>query len=72
MTTQLETLSASPFFTSLADDSLVDVNFGDLDCDTRSDWQREASLEMLAHEIVLYMPALAEGLAAAGREKLAA
>lgn len=44
----------------------------DRDRSMKGSWKSETRLEMLAHEIVRYMPELADQLCAAGMRKLAA
>tara|TARA_R110002049_G_scaffold141827_1_gene303575 strand:+ start:1175 stop:1378 length:204 start_codon:yes stop_codon:yes gene_type:complete len=67
MTTQLDHNTETMVF-----QTLVDVELSDTDRGRRGHWKSETRLEMLAHELVRYDPALASLLVEAGRQKLGA
>lgn len=67
MTMQNDLLSDAQLFTTL-----MSLEMTDRDRSPRGSWKSDTRLEVLAHEIVRYMPDLAQQLAAAGRQKLAA
>jgi hypothetical protein len=48
------------------------VDLEDQDRSLRGSWRSETRLEVLAHEIVRYMPDLGDMLVAMGKQKLAA
>lgn len=67
MTTQLDPQGDTLLFTTM-----MAIDLDDRDRGRRGGWKSEARLEMLAHELVRYMPDLAASLAQQGRERLAA
>lgn len=52
--------------------TIMGLDLNDRDRSKRGGWQSDARLEVLAHEIVAYMPELAQMLAQSGKRKLAA
>lgn len=67
MPTQLELQNDTMLFTTL-----MAVELEDADRSLRGSWRSETRLEMLAHEIVRYMPDLGDMLVTLGKQKLAA
>ena len=67
MPTQLELQNDTMVF-----NALMAVDLEDQDRSLRGSWRSETRLEVLAHEIVRYMPELADLLVAKGKQKLAA
>jgi hypothetical protein len=67
MPTQHELLSDTMVFTTT-----MTLELHDRDRSLKGGWKSDTRLEMLAHEIVRYMPDLADLLVANGKQKLAA
>ncbi|MEQ1751582.1 MAG: hypothetical protein ABL974_19325 [Prosthecobacter sp.] len=67
MPTQLELQSDMQVFTTV-----MNMELHDRDRSMKGGWKSDTRLEMLAHEIVRYMPELADLLVAKGKQKLAA
>ena len=67
MTTQHDLHSDTQVFTTI-----MSLEMNDKDRSPRGGWNSEARLEILAHEIVRYMPGLANLLVEDGKMKLAA
>ncbi len=67
MPTQLELQSDTQVFTTV-----MTMELHDRDRSMKGGWKSDARLEMLAHEIVRYMPEFADLLVANGKQKLAA
>jgi hypothetical protein len=67
MPTQLELQNDTMVFTTL-----MAVDLEDQDRSPRGSWRSDTRLEVLAHEIVRYMPDLGDMLVALGKQKLAA
>lgn len=65
MTTQQD-----PQADTLVFNTLMGIELNDRDPGKRGGWKSDARLEVLAHELVRYMPDLAQMLAATGRQKL--
>jgi hypothetical protein len=67
MPTQLELQSDTMVFATM-----MTLELHDRDRSLKGGWKSDTRLEMLAHEIVRYMPDLADMLVANGKQKLAA
>ena len=67
MPTQLELQSDTLVF-----NTVMTMPLHDRDRSMSGGWKSDTRLEMLAHEIVRYMPSLADLLVANGKQKLAA
>lgn len=67
MITQHDPISETQVFTTL-----MSLEMTDKDRSPRGGWQSDTRLEILAHEIVRYMPDLAQLLVQNGKLKLAA
>ena len=67
MPTQLELQSDTMVFATM-----MTLELHDRDRSLKGGWKSDTRLEMLAHEIVRYMPDLADRLVTDGRQKLAA
>jgi hypothetical protein len=67
MPTQLELQSDTMVF-----NTMMTMDLHDRDRSPKGSWNSDTRLEMLAHEIVRYMPGLADMLVANGKQKLAA
>ena len=67
MTLQLDLQADSSIFSTLVEFEMTDADRG-----PKGNWKSETRLSMLSHEITRYMPELAEMLAQAGRQKMAA
>ena len=67
MPTQLELQSDNMVFATM-----MTLELHDRDRSLKGGWKSDTRLEMLAHEIVRYMPDLADMLVANGKQKLAA
>lgn len=67
MTTQHDLLSDTQVFTTI-----MSLEMNDKDRSPRGGWKSDARLEVLANEIVRYMPELAVLLSQDGKRKLAA
>ncbi len=67
MITQLDPQADTLVFTAL-----MGIDLNDRDRGKRGGWKSDARLEVLAHEIVRYMPDLAEALVRGGKVKMAA
>lgn len=52
--------------------TIMSLEMNDKDRSPRGGWKSDARLEVLANEIVRYMPDLAQMLVQAGKQKLAA
>lgn len=52
--------------------TIMDLEMNDRDRSPRGSWKSDARLEVLAHDLVRYMPELAQMLAQSGKRKLAA
>ncbi|MEN3939649.1 hypothetical protein WJU23_00020 [Prosthecobacter sp. SYSU 5D2] len=52
--------------------TIMNLEMTDRDRSPRGDWSSDARLEVLAHEIVRYMPDLAQMLMQSGKQKMAA
>lgn len=52
--------------------TIMNLEMTDRDRSQRGDWSSDARLEVLANEIVRYMPDLAQMLVQSGKQKLAA
>lgn len=52
--------------------TIMNLEMTDRDRSKRGDWSSDARLEVLANEIVRYMPDLAQMLVQSGKQKLAA
>lgn len=67
MPTQLELQNDTQVF-----NTVMTMELHDRDRSMKGGWKSDTRLEMLAHEIVRYMPDLADMLIASGKLKLAA
>ncbi|HEY1084979.1 MAG TPA: hypothetical protein VGE29_22130 [Prosthecobacter sp.] len=67
MTTQNDLHSDTQVFTTI-----MSLEMTDRDRSPRGGWKSDTRLEVLAHEIVRYMPDLAQMLVQGGKRKLAA
>lgn len=67
MTTQHDLLNDTQVFTTI-----MSLEMNDKDRSPRGGWNSDTRLEVLAHELVRYMPELAQMLAQDGKRKLAA
>lgn len=67
MPTQLELQNDTMVF-----NTLMAVDLEDQDRSLRGSWRSDTRLEVLAHEIVRYMPDLGDLLVTLGKQKLAA
>jgi hypothetical protein len=67
MPTQLELQSDTMVFATT-----MTMELHDRDRSLKGGWKSDTRLEMLAHELVRYMPDLADMLIASGKQKLAA
>lgn len=67
MPTQLELQSDTMVFATM-----MTLELHDRDRSLKGGWKSDTRLEMLAHEIVRYMPDLADMLVNNGKQKLAA
>jgi hypothetical protein len=67
MPTQLELQSDTMVFATM-----MTLELHDRDRSLKGGWKSDTRLEMLAHELVRYMPDLADMLIASGKQKLAA
>lgn len=67
MPTQLELQNDTQVF-----NTVMTMELHDRDRSMKGGWKSDTRLEMLAHEIVRYMPDLADLLVAGGKPKLAA
>jgi len=67
MPTQLELQNDTQVF-----NTVMTMELHDRDRSMKGGWKSDTRLEMLAHEIVRYMPDLADMLIAGGKLKLAA
>ena len=67
MPTQLELQSETMVFATM-----MTLELHDRDRSLKGGWKSDTRLEMLAHEIVRYMPDLADMLVTNGKQKLAA
>ena len=52
--------------------TIMNLEMNDRDRSPRGDWSSDSRLEVLAHEIVRYMPDLAQMLVQSGKQNLAA
>lgn len=67
MTMQTDLLSDTQVFTTI-----MSLEMTDKDRSSRGGWKSDTRLEVLANEIVRYMPELAQMLVQGGKHKLAA